>query len=179
MSQQPSYLGTLNAIASGAARGEQILSAWQRATADPTLASVLEFLATRERAHAAAFAKRISELGYRAEERPSKRFKTHLELAGSQAPDLQKFEEILGYPASDTSDHRLLKIFTDTSIDPETGSLLGRYIAEDRDSTRRLRAQFERLGSATSEDDDAVLHDIATRLDRLTATLEELKSLRS
>ena len=55
---------------------------------------------------------------------------------------------------------------------------LGRYVAEDRDSHRRLRAEFERLSASTNED-EAVLSDIAARLERLSDTLEELKSLRS
>ena len=183
MSDKPSYLGTLNAIAVGAARGQKLLTAWQRATPDAELAGVLGFLATREQEHAGAFAKRISELGYTTQERPSQKFTEHLELARSDVDDSQKFREILEFAAPPPADDPLLNIFADTSIDAQTGALLGRYIAEDRDSHRRLRAQYQRLTPAQpepapSDADESVLHDIATRLDRLTSTLEELRSLR-
>jgi len=36
-------------------------------------------------------------------------------------------------------------MFNDKTIDPITGGLLGRYIAEERDSTRLLAAEYDRL----------------------------------
>ena len=36
----------------------------------------------------------------------------------------------------------------DRSIDPETGALMGRYIAEERDSGRRLLAEYRRVCNA-------------------------------
>jgi rubrerythrin len=178
---KPSYLGTLNAIALGAKRGQKLLTAWRRSTDDAQLAGVLEFLAIREREHAAAFAKRLSELGYSVQKRPSKRFAKHLELARTPGNDVEKFQNILGYcPDGEEPADPLLHIFSDTNIDPTSGALLGRYIAEDRDTARRLHAEFERLAvQPEASDDDPVLRDIATRLDRLTTTLEALKSLRN
>ena len=38
-------------------------------------------------------------------------------------------------------------MFNDKTIDPITGGLLGRYIAEERDSTRLLAAEYSRLRS--------------------------------
>ena len=58
---------------------------------------------------------------------------------------------------------------------------LGRFIAEERDSGRRLRACYAHLCTAPAEDDgedEALLKDLAVRLDRLTETLGDLKHLR-
>ena len=65
---------------------------------------------------------------------------------------------------------------SDESIDPQTGALLGRFIAEERDSGKRLRSAYQQLDGPQSE--DAVLKQIVERLDRLSGTLEELKTLR-
>ncbi len=55
--------------------------------------------------------------------------------------------------------------------------MLGRFVAEERDSGRRLKAAYEQLESLPA--DDSTLRDIAERLDRLSNTLEELKALRT
>ena len=62
------------------------------------------------------------------------------------------------------------------TIDPLTGKLLGRFIAEERDTRRRLEAQYERIKSTSI--DDVGLAQISERLERLTKTIEELKALR-
>ncbi len=54
-------------------------------------------------------------------------------------------------PCSDTvanaDDEGLSGIFADTTIDPITGALLGRFIAEERDTQRLLEAQYEQAQS--------------------------------
>ncbi len=45
-------------------------------------------------------------------------------------------------------------MFEDTSIDIQTGELLGRYIAEERDSGRLLRACYEQLRAAATDETD-------------------------
>ena len=178
MSDKPSYLGLLNAIAVGESRGYELLSTWCEQTSNPELAKVLNFVAIREQEHAATFTKRLCELGYSVRQKSNDRFAEHLQLAGSDADDRDKFAEILGYgSASDESrDDPLAKLFDDATIDPATGALLGRFIAEERDSGRRLRAACEQLGDPAT--DDTMLKEIAERLDRLSSTLEELKTLR-
>jgi rubrerythrin len=185
LSVKPTFLGLLNAIAVGEQRGCELLSAWAAVTPDARLRDTLEFVAAREREHGAAFAKRMIELGYRVRETERKNFEAALALAGSAKRDTKKFRKILGYrPEPDDGepapDDPLDTLFDDRSIDPETGALLGRFIAEERDSERRLRADFERLRAqreATSEGAHAAA--LSRRLERLSATVAELKALRS
>ena len=63
MSEKPSYIGLLNAIAVGETQAECYLSAWAGTTPDDAVRQVLTTIALREGEHASAFAKRINELG--------------------------------------------------------------------------------------------------------------------
>lgn len=176
MSTKPSYLGLLNAIAVGEGRGYRLLSSWSRASSNDELTRVLDFVAIREQEHCAAFTKRICELGFSVRANASTAFEEHLALAESKSSDREKFETILGYGnAEPASEDPLSKLFDNATIDVQTGALLGRFIAEERDSGRRLRAQYEALDGTTP---DPELNAIAERLDRLTDTIEELKQLR-
>ncbi|MAT83742.1 MAG: hypothetical protein CMD39_05580 [Gammaproteobacteria bacterium] len=181
--QKPSYLGLLNAIVLAERRGHAVLDAWRWATPLPALADTLNVVAIREQAHAAEFTKRLCELGYGVRERPSATFEADLALARSGAPDADKFRCILGYgdPEEASRPDPLAALFADRTIDPVTGALLGRFIAEERDSERRLRAAWRGLpasGDPAGGTDDDLLAEVAERIDRLTATLEELKRLR-
>ncbi|MDZ7670066.1 MAG: hypothetical protein U5Q16_11830 [Gammaproteobacteria bacterium] len=185
MSDKPSYLGLLNAIAVGEWRGHALLSAWRDSTSNADLAAILDQVAIREQEHAAAFTKRLCELGYGLKQSPSGEFEETLAVARSAASDADKFRRVLGYGGTDDGARPdpLERIFEDRSIDPQTGALLGRFIAEERDSERCLRAAWARLAPAEpagtgSSDEETVLADIAARIDRLAGTLEELKKLR-
>jgi len=182
MRHKPSYLGLLNAIAIGERRGHVVLDAWRRSTADRKLAAELETVAIREREHAAAFTKRLCELGFDLKEDSNPEFEETLAIARSGAPDDEKFRRLLGYGTDRDGDpDPLARIFADTTIDPRTGALLGRFIAEERDSERRLRAAWSRCRKADSRplgDEEQLLTDIAERIDRLSRTLEDLKQLR-
>lgn len=182
MSDKPSYLGLLNAIALGEQRGHAVLDAWCRSTPDRDLAAVLDTVAIREREHAAAFTKRLCELGFALKEDPNPEFEETLAVARSSAPDAEKFRRVLGYGSDrDSAEDPLARIFDDTTIDPQTGALLGRFIAEERDSERRLRAAWSRCREAAPRplgDEEQLLADIAQRIDRLSRTLEDLKQLR-
>ncbi len=176
MSDKPTYLGLLNAIAVGEQRGGEILSSWAATTRDPALARTLNIVAIREREHAASFAKRICELGFEVRTKPSATFEAHLSLSASQANDAEKFAQVL--PKSQSAGDRdpLNHLFDDPNIDPQTGALLGRFIAEERDSDRLLEAARQRVGNKPARDDD--LEDIKARIERLTETLEDLKAIR-
>lgn len=184
MSDKPSYLGLLNAIALAERRGHELFDAWARVTPDAALADVLKQVAIREREHAAAFTKRLCELGYSVRETPSPEFETSLACARSAATDADKFRRVLGYDGTgNDSPDPLARLFDDHSIDAQTGALLGRFIAEERDSERLLRAACERTRgcaapTSAAEDEDTVLDDIAARIERLAKTLEDLKELR-
>lgn len=177
---KPSYLGLLNAIVLAERRGHAVLDAWRQATPLPALADTLEAVAIREQAHAAAFTKRLCELGYGVRECPSATFEADLALARSGAPDADKFRRILGYgdPEAAGRPDPLADLFADRRIDPITGEMLGRFIAEERDSERRLRDAWRQLPDDGESGEDHLLSDIAERIDRLAATLEDLKRLR-
>lgn len=191
MSNKPSYLGLLNAIAVGETRGYQLLSTWAGCTRDAELAKVLNVIALREQEHAAAFEKRICELGYSVRRKDDPAFDARLEAAGSAMSDRKKFKKVLGFSNKNAgkknADARnqpdqFANFFNDPNIDIQTGALLGRFIAEERDSGRHLRGAYESLnGRAASapEGEGRELDQICARLDSLTATIEELKAARS
>lgn len=176
MNQKPGYLGLLNAIAVGESRGFELLSTWAACTSDPAVRDVLTTVAVREREHGAAFAKRVHELGFKVRERPNERFTADLAVAASSADDCTKFEQILRYGEPARED-QLSRLFKDSTIDPLTGALLGRFIAEERDSERLLRACHDSL-KAPEVGDSALLQQLNERLERLTSTLSEIKSIR-
>jgi hypothetical protein len=175
MSDKPSYLGLLNAIAAGEARGAALLDAWIETTADSAVGCVLRRVAIREHEHAAAFTKRLSELGYTVDPPPLGDFESKMAIMRSDAYDRTKFESLFGFGGPEEVD-TLARVFDDPTIDPETGALLGRFIAEERDSERALKACYDALdGHVVDEDAIAAIN---TRLARLTATLDELKAIR-
>lgn len=175
LQKKPSYLGLLNAIAVGEARNDRVLRVWRDATDNKALAKVLDVVAIRECEHAAAFTKRLCELGYGVRESATETHEANVRLAASTASDCEKFKALLGIDDSGSEEDPFGNLFADHSIDATTGALLGRYIAEERDSGRRLREAFK----AVNRSEDPVLDDIAKRLDRLTQTLEEIKALRN
>ncbi|MGI9597574.1 MAG: hypothetical protein ACR2QK_15525 [Acidimicrobiales bacterium] len=145
--QKPSYLGLLNAIAVAETAAEPLFLAWADRTDDRKLAETLRFVGMREGEHGKAFAKRMLELGYEVRQGDGGPNPELLKIAGSRRSDLRKFEELgfgRGLGESDVFDG----MFADKNIDPVTGGLLGRYIAEERDSARRLNADYERIKRA-------------------------------
>ena len=173
MTDRPSYLGLLNAIAVGEARGERLLAAWAERTADTDLAATLRLVALREREHAAAFAKRIVELGFEVRERPDADFEARLACAEREGTDLERFERLLGYGGADDPAAGLARLFDDETIDAQTGALLGRFIAEERDSGRRLRAHYDRLVAAAPG--RAATGRVEARLDALEGQIARLR----
>jgi hypothetical protein len=168
---KPSYLPLLNTIAVNEKKGEIFLNAWADATSDAELEAALRFVAIREGEHAWAFTKRMCELGHEVSEADAfqvfKDFEGLLECVCSPASDADKVNYVNGILGGGGGDDPFGSLFQDTSIDPETGALLGRYIAEERDSGRRLQAEYDRVlngaGAASSE------------LDELKASIKSLK----
>lgn len=146
---KPSYLGLLNAIAVGEAAAEPLFNAWAATTPDESLAKSLRCVGMREGEHAKAFAKRMLELGFEVRyPDPAGPEPEQLALAGStDCSDVAKFEA-LGFGRGQSETDVFDPMFSDKTIDPITGGLLGRYIAEERDSTRLLAAEYERLKAA-------------------------------
>ncbi len=138
--------GVLNAFAVAGRRGALVLSAWRDTTAEDRLVAVLTLASARHRAHGAAFAKRLSELGQQPLETPCAELDRALAMAASAASDLDKFECLLEFSRDVVRVHDpLAHLFDDPAVDPATGALLGRFIAETRDSEQRLRQEYGRL----------------------------------
>jgi hypothetical protein len=70
--------------------------------------------------------------------------KQRLRAATSSMSDREKFEHFrLDRPPGETDVFD--GFFTHKDLDPQTGALLGRYIAEERDSLRRFAACYRAL----------------------------------
>jgi rubrerythrin len=148
MSDKPSYLGLLNAIAVGELGGEAQFDAWAAVTTNDELRGVLRTVALREAEHARSFAKRIDELGYTVRDRPDADLPRRVAIAAStDLTDCEKLQR-LGFDSSgEARPDVFTRFFDDATIDPVTGALMGRYIAEERDTGRRLRACHAELAA--------------------------------
>jgi hypothetical protein len=185
MSDKPSYLGLLNAIAVAESRAHTYLSAWLAETPDPDVSCVLATVAAREGEHGMSFAKRINELGYAVREKADPGFEKRLAIARSDRSDLEKMEA-LGLNRLDTGDQPDIfdDVFKNHSIDIATGELLGRYIAEERDTARRLRSCYQQLkarsrsGETSHEGGEgARLDAVDAKLDALCRAVDELRAM--
>lgn len=154
MSRKPTYLKLLNAIAVGERFGHELFATWSAACRDLTLKQTLDLVAVREAEHAAVFTKRIAELGFSVrgakKQRKSESARATLKLAGSSRSDRKKFRKLLGIGTGRERKDPFSGLFEDTSIDPVTAALLGRYIAEERDSRRRLERAYDALPTESS-----------------------------
>ena len=144
---KPRFLGLLNEIAEAEKRGHRYLTVWADRCTDPDLEPVLRTVAAREAEHSASFARRVVELGFRVRPREdTEEERTRMEIVRSGLDDRATFEG-LGYgpSRSDEEPDTFDRYFSDHTIDPATGALLGRFIAEERDSARLLSAAYHSL----------------------------------
>jgi hypothetical protein len=148
VSGKPSYLGLLNAIAVGERGGEALFAAWAAVTPREHIRALLQTVALREGEHAVSFAKRLDELGYGVIDRPDPELGARLATASSSKLDDRKKFERLGFSRPLREPDIFSRFFDDTTIDIATGELLGRYISEERDTGRRLRACYASLSEA-------------------------------
>lgn len=144
MPDKPSYLSLLNAIAVNEGRAHRYLLRWIDATSDPDVRRVLCTVAAREGEHAMSFAKRLDELGFSVRDNGDPVAAEQYRLAASDLSDVEKMEK-LGLHELEKVLCAFDDIFKDHSIDIATGELLGRYVAEEFDSARLLRACYEQL----------------------------------
>jgi hypothetical protein len=144
MSDKPSYLSLLNAVALNEAKSHRYLQAWIEKTDDPEVKAVLQRVSWREGEHGMSFAKRINELGYGVRDMGEYVTEERYSIATSDLSDREKIEK-LGLHELDKLLDYFDTVFKDHTIDIETGQLLGRYIAEEFDSARLLRTCWEQL----------------------------------
>src|SRR5664279_255566 len=173
-SDKPSYLGLLNAVAVAESNAHEYLEAWIAVTPSPEVCAVLRTVSAREGEHGMSFAKRINELGYEVRCKDDSNLTKAMEIVKSDCSDLEKMKA-LKLNKLDTGDKPDVfdGLFKDHSIDIATGELLGRYIAEERDTARVLRDCYEQLraaagagGSSTGVADDR-LASLERKLDAL------------
>jgi hypothetical protein len=147
MSDKPSYLGLLNAIAVAESDAGRYLDAWAAVTPSADVRAVIKTIALRETEHGVAFAKRIDELGYTVIPKDDPKHAERMVIAGSTVlSDREKFEALgLGRGVQNGDRDVFDAFFENKDLDPVTGGLLGRYIAEERDSARKLAACYALL----------------------------------
>jgi hypothetical protein len=140
MSEKPSYLGLLNAISVAESDAGRYLAAWAAVTPSDDVKAVLSTVALRESEHGLAFAKRIDELGYTVRPKDDPKNAERMVIAGSTVlSDKEKFDALgLGRRVQNGDRDIFDTFFENKDLDPVTGGLLGRYIAEERDSGRKL-----------------------------------------
>ncbi len=177
MTAKPSYLGLLNAISNAEGDAECYLDAWAKTTTRDDVRSIINTVALREGEHAKAFAKRMCELGFDVMPKSDPRLQEKMAVATScELTDLEKFERLeLGLPPVEGKPDIFASMLADPTIDIQTGGLLGRYIAEERDSGRLFQSCRGALesecsaGAMTSTNGSGV-----DRLDRIEALLGRL-----
>jgi rubrerythrin len=181
MAEKPSYLKLLNGISCAETRAFQYLSAWADVTADPDVRAVLHTVAAREGEHGMAFAKRVNELGFEVQPTDDPKFAERMEIARSDRPDLDKAEllGVLEFATAPDVPDVFDSFFRDHTIDIQTGELLGRYIAEERDTLRLLqgcRTQLAAKACETAESTDR-LAELEGKIDAACRAVEELRQV--
>ena len=180
MSDKPSYLGLLNAIAIAEAQAHDYLVAWADVTPSPDVRKVLLTVAAREGEHGMSFSKRINELGFEVRRKDSSDLERAMELVTSNRSDLKKMEK-LKLNTLDTGDKPDIfdGLFKDHSIDIRTGELLGRYIAEERDTARLLRSCYEQLAAAGDgpQQSSESFASLEGKVDTLCRAVDELRQI--
>jgi hypothetical protein len=135
--QKPSYLGLLNAISLGESAAGVYLEAWAKVTPNEDLACTLRLVAARERSHGEVFCRRLAELGYTLRQKPDAGAAARLaKLSDPNLGDLEKVgpqRESQGDPFGE-----IRRRMAEGDFDPMTVNLMNWYIAEEKDSARRL-----------------------------------------
>jgi len=180
MSDKPTYLGLLNAIAVAESRAHAYLTAWADRTSSDDVRNVLLTVAAREGEHGMSFAKRINELGYRVRVKDDDERDRAMEIVMSDRSDLEKMKALrLHRLDTGTKADIFDDFFRDHSIDIPTGELLGRYIAEERDSARLLRSCYEQLKRAASDEESVPesIEELNLKAQALCRAVEELRQV--
>lgn len=177
MSDKPSYIGLLNAISVAETDAGCYFSAWAAATPSPEVRDVIQTVALRESEHGLAFAKRLCELGFEVRPKDDPKSAERMEIASSTTlSDRQKFER-LGVGQQESGPDVFDSMFQDKTIDIQTGQLLGRYIAEERDSGRLLRSCYQACVAAEAGGDAATNGhggDLEGRVARIEDLLQQV-----
>ncbi len=187
--EKPSYLGLLNASSLGESAAGVALEAWAKATSDEDLACVLRLVAARETSHGEVFSRRLCELGYSLRAKPDPRAAEQLaRLADPNLSDLDKIPRRREEGPDPFAEIR--RRMAEGDFDPMTVNLMNWYIAEEKDSERRLREAYDavrdggrRKGDARqpdgpSADAEAIMACMTAGFARLEKAMEKLAKAR-
>jgi rubrerythrin len=178
MTDKPSYLPLLNRIANAETEAEGYLGAWAATTPRADVRQILAAVALREGEHGKAFAKRLCELGYEVEPMAEIRAKAAERAqvtASTNLSDREKFEKLgFGQPSDPSQPDQFAAMFADRNIDIQTGELLGRYISEERDSTRMFEDCYRQLCAEENGAPASAAGAGTDRLARIESLLEQL-----
>jgi len=189
MSDKPSYLGLLNAVSLAETAAHEYLTAWAAVTPHEGVKATLLAVAAREGEHGMSFAKRINELGYNLRPGPDdpKRAERLAVACSTEISDYDKMHALgvarIAEEAGKSGPDVFDTFFSDHSIDIQTGELLGRYIAEERDSGRRLRACYlavkadhdAEASTGKSRKRDKDVRRLEDKIDALCTAVEQLQ----
>ena len=185
--QKPSYLGLLNAISLAESAAGVYLEAWADVTPNEDLACTLRLVAARERSHGEVFCRRIAELGYTLRHKVDPRNAERLaKLADPNISDLEKIGPRREESGDDFGEIR--RRMAEGDFDAMTVNLMNWYIAEEKDSARRLREAYDCVremggrkkassashGEGPSADAEAIMACMTAGFARLEKSMEKL-----
>ena len=180
---KPGYLGLLNAISLAESAAGVYLEAWAKATPNPDLARTLRLVAARETSHGDVFCRRITELGFELRRKPDPRAAERLaKLADPTIRDLEKIPARSAEDADPFADIR--RRLAEGEFDAMTANLMNWYIAEEKDSARRLGEAYDgvrraaRATPAPSADAEAIMACMTAGFARLERAMEKLAKAR-
>ena len=139
--EKPTYLGLLNAISLAESAAGVYLEAWANVTPSEDLACTLRLVAARERSHGEVFCRRIAELGYTL--MPKFNPRDAEQLAKLSNPNISDLEKIGPEREEDAAFGDIRRRMAEGDFDPMTVNLMNWYIAEEKDSGRRLREVYD------------------------------------
>ena len=189
---EPTYLGLLNAISLAESAAGAYLEAWAAATPIPDLAGVLRLVAARETSHGEVFRRRIAELGFELRRKPDPRAaERHAKLADPRIADIDKIPARGSEDADPFADIR--RRMAEGEFDAMTANLMNWYIAEEKDSARRLSEAYDCVREAAgrgrrasgvgeaaqpSADAEAIMACMTAGFARLEKAMEKLAKAR-
>jgi hypothetical protein len=176
------YIDQLNRIANAETTAGRNFAVWADVTTDPELAATLRVVAARETSHGEVFRRRIVELGAEPCCEPYPEILGQLKVfADPKIGDAEKLAPLVG--GSDPF-AAITRDIAEGRYDPLTVNLFNWYIAEERDTATRFRAQCERLQGRGMEacaeaphpsaDAEAIMACMTEGFSRLEKSLEKL-----
>lgn len=185
--KQVNYIDQLNRIANAETTAGRNFSAWADVTTDCELQATLRLVAARETSHGEVFRRRIVELGGEPCCEPYPEVLAQLKvLADPAISDADKLGPMVGGGGGADAFSKITRDIAEGRYDVLTVNLFNWYIAEERDSGARLRAQCERLSGKCesmeacaeaphpSADAEAMMACMTEGFARLEKSLEKL-----